>query len=111
MLKIIGKGVLGFIVFLLAFYLASSLTYIIVLFLRNDFNGWAFYISAFIASVAAGGIGVVVGATLLKSLFKDYPVRSIGGVFILLQGSVIISLSLWRYGCLVTSCSWKRFYR
>jgi len=98
MLLSIGKGIIGFIILVLTYYVCSAVAYFLIILIRNDGAGWGAYIGEVVAAVMSSGIGIVAGAALLKKILKAYPARTIGVAFIILQIVLIgfgIAVEIW----------------
>lgn len=98
MLLSIGKGVIGFIILVLTYYLCSAIAYLLIIVIRNDGSGWGLYVGEVVAVVISSSIGVVAGAALLTKILRAYPARTIGVAFIILQIVLVgfgIAVEIW----------------
>ena len=90
------RGVAGFIVFLIAFFVGALVLEFLSLLANTVSHGWPPNWGRVVAAALGGGIGVGLGKITLDAVFKRYPAKAIAGAFIALNLIVIIGdLATW----------------
>jgi hypothetical protein len=79
MLGNLGRGVLGFVILTVAYFLVSTLVFFFLYFVRQLYSlpSWLQYPEVIAISAMAGAAGVAAGGQLLEWMLKDYPQRPV----------------------------------
>lgn len=91
MLTKIAKGLLAFVVYVVACFIVGALAFVFLYYIRglNDLQTWIQYAEVITVSVMAAFAGAAAGASLLDKCFDDYPSRTIAVTFSLIMLALI----------------------